>query len=163
MSNRPAPRSALCVYSLKSIRRKFMHNIQKCFSGEGHRGLNFMSPSLPCVHTVSATPFVHQICVTRIFKLLRFKFQGFVPCVLKFFSSSCMPTTVIPTDGSTNNNNRIIFFLNFPNNTDIANDWRRLLWSRRQHSIGRWRGSDWTARLHHEQCPLDGRSCYIDW
>jgi plexin A len=59
MSNRPAPRSALCVYSLKSIRRKFMHNIQKCFSGEGHRGLDFISPSLPCVHTVSATPFVH--------------------------------------------------------------------------------------------------------
>jgi plexin A len=52
MSNRPAPRSALCVYSLKSIRRKFMHNIQKCFSGEGHRGLDFISPSLPCVHTV---------------------------------------------------------------------------------------------------------------
>lgn len=52
-SSRPAARSALCVYSLKSIRRKFMHNIQKCFSGEGHRGLDFISPSLPCVHTVS--------------------------------------------------------------------------------------------------------------
>lgn len=56
MSNRPAPRSALCVYSLKSIRRKFMHNIQKCFSGEGHRGLDFISPSLPCVHTVRPPP-----------------------------------------------------------------------------------------------------------
>lgn len=65
MSNRPASRSALCVYSLKSIRRKFMHNIQKCFSGEGHRGLDFISPSLPCVHTVSArrTPVLFLVVV----------------------------------------------------------------------------------------------------
>lgn len=61
MSNRPAPRSALCVYSLKSIRRKFMHNIQKCFSGEGHRGLDFISPSLPCVHTVSFVLFFFAV------------------------------------------------------------------------------------------------------
>ena len=52
-SSRPIARSALCVYSLQSIRRKFMQNIRKCFSGKGHRGLDFMSPSLPCVHTVS--------------------------------------------------------------------------------------------------------------
>ena len=52
MSNQPAARSALCIYSVKSIRRKFMHNIQKCFSGEGLRGLDFISPSLPCIHTV---------------------------------------------------------------------------------------------------------------
>lgn len=57
LTTRPAHRSALCVYSLKSIRRKFMTNIQKCFSGEGHRGLNFISPSLPCVHTVSHFSF----------------------------------------------------------------------------------------------------------
>jgi len=51
VSARPRPRSALCVYSLKSIRRKFMNNIQRCFSGDGHRGLDFISPSLPCIHT----------------------------------------------------------------------------------------------------------------
>ena len=63
-SSRPAPRSALCVYSLKSIRRKFMHNIQKCFSGEGHRGLDFISPSLPCVHTVSKPTQVSILLLT---------------------------------------------------------------------------------------------------
>jgi len=51
VSAKPVARSALCVYSLKSIRRKFMNNIQRCFSGQGHRGLDFISPSLPCIHT----------------------------------------------------------------------------------------------------------------
>lgn len=55
-SSKPKAQSALCVYSLKSIRRRFMNNIQKCFSGEGERGLDFISPSHPCVSTVS-TPF----------------------------------------------------------------------------------------------------------
>ncbi|XP_012277326.1 plexin-A4 [Orussus abietinus] len=50
-SNKPANESALCVYSLKAIRRKFMHNIQKCFTGEGQRGLDFISPSHNCVRT----------------------------------------------------------------------------------------------------------------
>ncbi|XP_070491742.1 plexin-A4 [Chironomus tepperi] len=44
-------RSALCVYSLKSIRRKFMQNIKACFNGEGSRGLDFISPSMKCVAT----------------------------------------------------------------------------------------------------------------
>ncbi|XP_017879466.1 plexin-A4-like, partial [Ceratina calcarata] len=47
----PKPHSALCVYSLKAIRRKFMTNIQKCFSGEGHRGLEYISPSHQCILT----------------------------------------------------------------------------------------------------------------
>ncbi|KZC04128.1 Plexin-B [Dufourea novaeangliae] len=50
-SDVPKPHSALCVYSLKSIRRKFMTNIQKCFSGEGHRGLDYVSPSHKCILT----------------------------------------------------------------------------------------------------------------
>lgn len=49
----PLPLSALCVYSLKAIRRKFMTNIQKCFSGLGHRGLDYVSPSHKCISTVS--------------------------------------------------------------------------------------------------------------
>lgn len=52
-SQRPGNNSALCVYTLKSIRRKFMRNIQKCFSGDGQRGLEFISPSHKCVLTVS--------------------------------------------------------------------------------------------------------------
>ena len=50
-SDVPRPHSALCVYSLKAIRRKFMSNIQKCFSGEGQRGLEFISPSHKCIST----------------------------------------------------------------------------------------------------------------
>ena len=52
-SSKAKPQSALCVYSLKAIRRRFMSNIQKCFSGEGERGLDFISPSHNCVSTVS--------------------------------------------------------------------------------------------------------------
>ncbi|KAF7271778.1 hypothetical protein GWI33_015381 [Rhynchophorus ferrugineus] len=52
-ANKPSNFSALCVYSLKAIRRKFMQNIKHCFSGNGQRGLDFISPSHPCVLTVS--------------------------------------------------------------------------------------------------------------
>lgn len=51
--NKPSNFSALCVYSLKAIRRKFMENIKTCFSGKGQRGLDFISPSHACVLTVS--------------------------------------------------------------------------------------------------------------
>lgn len=44
-------RSALCVYSLKAIRRKFMQNIKACFNGNGPRGLDFISPNMQCVPT----------------------------------------------------------------------------------------------------------------
>lgn len=47
--NIPSNKSALCVYSLKSIRRKFMQNIKSCFNGHGSRGLDFILPNMPCV------------------------------------------------------------------------------------------------------------------
>ncbi len=50
-TSKPSSKSALCVYSLKSIRRKFMQNIQRCFTGTGSRGLDFISPSLQCIKT----------------------------------------------------------------------------------------------------------------
>ena len=53
-SSKAKNQSALCVYSLKAIRRRFMSNIQKCFSGDGERGLDFISPSHNCVSTVSS-------------------------------------------------------------------------------------------------------------
>lgn len=54
-SNRPSSNmSALVVYSLKAIRRKFMQNIKTCFSGVGSRGLDFISPSHSCIMTVSS-------------------------------------------------------------------------------------------------------------
>lgn len=49
--NVPTNRSALCVYSLKSIRRKFMQNIKTCFNGHGPRGLDFISPNMQCTPT----------------------------------------------------------------------------------------------------------------
>jgi plexin A len=51
ITSKPSKNSALCVYSLKSIRRKFMQNIQRCFTGMGARGLDFISPSLNCINT----------------------------------------------------------------------------------------------------------------
>ncbi|XP_050540179.1 plexin-A4 [Daktulosphaira vitifoliae] len=47
----PNDQSALCIYSLKAIRRKFLQNINTCFSGKGNRGLDFISPSHPCITT----------------------------------------------------------------------------------------------------------------
>lgn len=44
--------SALCVYSLKDIRRKFVENIELCFQGKGNRGLGFIAMNAPCVSTV---------------------------------------------------------------------------------------------------------------
>lgn len=49
--NVPTNRSALCVYSLKSIRRKFMQNIKSCFNGHGPRGLDFISQNMQCTPT----------------------------------------------------------------------------------------------------------------
>lgn len=61
IANKPSDLSALCVYSLKAIRRKFMQNIKHCFSGKGLRGLDFISPSHQCVSTVSSIFFYCQI------------------------------------------------------------------------------------------------------
>ena len=52
ITSKPSRDSALCVYSLKNIRRKFMSNIQRCFSGEGARGLDFISPRFVVVVVV---------------------------------------------------------------------------------------------------------------
>lgn len=51
--NRPSPNSALCVYALSAIHRKFTQNIQHCFNGNGFQGLDFVTVSQPCVLTVS--------------------------------------------------------------------------------------------------------------
>ena len=48
-SSKPGKKSAMCVYSLQSIRKKFTENIRRCFNGTGARGLNFVTPSLPCL------------------------------------------------------------------------------------------------------------------
>jgi plexin A len=56
-SMKPSQSSALCVYSLKDIRRKFMTNIKNCFNGQGSRGLDFISPSHTCIPTVSTALF----------------------------------------------------------------------------------------------------------
>lgn len=49
--SQPNNQSALCVFPLKLIRRKFMQNIKNCFNGQGLRGLDFISPNMQCVQT----------------------------------------------------------------------------------------------------------------
>lgn len=49
--NRPSKHSALCVYALTAVHRKFTQNIQHCFNGNGNQGLDFINPSQPCVLT----------------------------------------------------------------------------------------------------------------
>ena len=44
ITSTPSNSSALCVYSLQSIRKQFLANIQKCFRGEGNRGVDFIAP-----------------------------------------------------------------------------------------------------------------------
>lgn len=51
--NKPSPNSALCVYALSAVHRKFTQNIQHCFNGYGERGLDFINPSQQCYPTVS--------------------------------------------------------------------------------------------------------------
>lgn len=73
-SSKPSDFSALCVYSLKAIRRKFMQNIKTCFTGMGNRGLDFISPSHGCILTVSsflATTFLNFSAWILIIVLVR--------------------------------------------------------------------------------------------
>ncbi|XP_054724986.1 plexin A3-like isoform X2 [Uloborus diversus] len=49
--NKPSPNSALCVYALSAVHRKFTQNIQHCFNGHGERGLDFINPSQSCYPT----------------------------------------------------------------------------------------------------------------
>ncbi|OQR72888.1 plexin-A4-like [Tropilaelaps mercedesae] len=46
--NKPTRKSALCVYALSAVHRKFTQNIHHCFNGHGQRGLDFINPSQPC-------------------------------------------------------------------------------------------------------------------
>lgn len=39
--NIPSNKSAICIYSLKSIRKMFMKNIQSCYNGHGSKGLEY--------------------------------------------------------------------------------------------------------------------------
>jgi plexin A len=85
-SSKPKAQSALCVYSLKAIRRRFMSNIQKCFSGDGERGLDFISPSHNCVSTVSAPlPLSLSLSLYFLFSAstLDAKYRlSYIPCLL---------------------------------------------------------------------------------
>ncbi|XP_065224645.1 plexin-A4-like [Planococcus citri] len=48
-SQKPNNRSALCMYSLEDIDRKFDENIKNCFDGNGNPGLEFISPGRQCI------------------------------------------------------------------------------------------------------------------
>lgn len=51
IDNTPTNNSALCIYPLQSIRKKFMDNIQTCYRGIGKKGLVFTRPNHQCVET----------------------------------------------------------------------------------------------------------------
>lgn len=84
-SSKPSQYSALCVYSLKAIRRKFMQNIKTCFTGIGNRGLDFISPSHACILTVSQVLnlFMHMF---NHFVWLRQNFYLLLTILLDFFN-----------------------------------------------------------------------------
>ncbi|XP_015793671.1 plexin-A2 [Tetranychus urticae] len=46
--NQPDTKSALCVYALSAVHRKFTQNIQHCFNGNGNQGLDFVNPTKDC-------------------------------------------------------------------------------------------------------------------
>lgn len=54
ITNKTSDLSALCVYSMKAIKQKFLDNIKQCFSGKVERGLDFITPSNVCIPGVSA-------------------------------------------------------------------------------------------------------------
>jgi len=58
--NKPSANSALCVYALSAIHRKFTQNIQHCFNGNGNQGLDFINIIEPCVPTVSHSNYVNS-------------------------------------------------------------------------------------------------------
>lgn len=72
--NKPSRQSALCVYALSAIHRKFTQNIQHCFNGNGNQGLDYVNPSQQCVLTVSLVLFCHalQLVIVIIFLCLPF-------------------------------------------------------------------------------------------
>lgn len=58
--NKPSNQSAVCVYALSAVHRKFTQNIQHCFNGNGYQGLDYINPSQQCVPTVSSILFSHS-------------------------------------------------------------------------------------------------------
>lgn len=48
----PAAGSALCMYSLREVRRMFTRAIQECFKGRGNTGPDYLGNSFPCTELV---------------------------------------------------------------------------------------------------------------
>ncbi|CAN7986578.1 unnamed protein product [Ixodes hexagonus] len=54
----PGSTSALCVFPLEVVMWNFTDNIRDCYEGVGRRGLDFITPSTPCLRThVAITDF----------------------------------------------------------------------------------------------------------
>lgn len=51
--NKPSNSSALCVFALSAVHRKFTQNIQHCYNGNGNQGLDFVNPPKQCELTVN--------------------------------------------------------------------------------------------------------------
>uniref|UniRef100_T1JKQ6 Sema domain-containing protein n=1 Tax=Strigamia maritima TaxID=126957 RepID=T1JKQ6_STRMM len=91
--DRASAKSGLCVYSLRAIHRQFTKNIQHCFSGNGDRGLDFINPSMKCVHTKlqAIAPFtcVQQAIFGYCFRAVRAKWNFILNLASRDWSQTC--------------------------------------------------------------------------
>nr|KAG5704613.1 hypothetical protein BaRGS_031877 [Batillaria attramentaria] len=62
-SSVPTSESALCVFPMRDVRRKFTENIQKCFDGIGNTGPDHISKPLKCLRN-SQTRISDDYCGT---------------------------------------------------------------------------------------------------
>lgn len=80
-SAQPAAQSALCVYPMRLVRKKFTDNIQKCFSGIGNTGPDHISKPLQCLkNTVSSI-----LCIIVIFFVFVLWFVVVLYCMVYMY------------------------------------------------------------------------------
>lgn len=60
-SPNPAAQSALCIYPMRLVRKKFTENIQKCFSGIGNTGPDHISKPLKCLRNTVRVLFFYNL------------------------------------------------------------------------------------------------------
>lgn len=102
-SRKPRPSSALCVYALKDLQRRFTENIQHCFEGNGQRGLDFIEPSEECQPV--GVPITEDFCGMDVNSPL----DGSLP--IKAVPSLTYPDELLTSVAATAVDNRTIVFL----------------------------------------------------
>lgn len=78
----PSTSSAMCIYPMRDIRRKFTETIQKCFDGTGNTGPDHFVQPKPCFDTVSTIHFNESVLQL----VFRIRNQTFIKVLLHFLS-----------------------------------------------------------------------------